>query len=50
MPNKQVNDFDNPDQGDKDEYGLKSISDHGHQEQLSPKGIVMYGRPLKLGF
>ncbi len=36
MPKKQVHDFDNPDQSDKDEYGLKSFSDDGDQEQLSP--------------
>ena len=35
MPEKQVHDFDNPDQGDEDEDGPKSIGDHGDQEQLS---------------
>ncbi|MCH8999306.1 MAG: hypothetical protein IID48_13750 [Proteobacteria bacterium] len=47
MPKKQVDDFDNPDQGDKDEYGLKFFSDHGDQEPLSPmkyrfQNIVLY--------
>ncbi len=31
MPERQVYDFDSPDHGDEDEYGLDPIGEHGDQ-------------------